>query len=66
MNENIWTPYKIWNETQWFSNFEKISKEFQRRNKNKHGEKKSSKESVKPVIFITSLYCKDLYQSYIL
>ena len=35
MNKKIWTPYKIWNETQWFSKFEKISKKFKRRNTDK-------------------------------
>ena len=24
MKNKIWTPYKIWNETLWFNNFEKM------------------------------------------
>ncbi len=31
MNEKIWTPYKIWDETQWFTDFEKIMKKFRER-----------------------------------
>ncbi len=28
MNKNIWTPYKIWDETKWFTDFEKTMKKF--------------------------------------
>jgi len=28
MNKNIWTPYKIWDETQWFTDIEKIMEKF--------------------------------------
>lgn len=31
MNKKIWTPFKIWNETQWFTNFEKIIKKFKKK-----------------------------------
>jgi hypothetical protein len=31
MNKKIWTPYKIWDETQWFADFEKVFKKFLRR-----------------------------------
>jgi hypothetical protein len=27
----IWTPYKIWNETEWFLNFEKLLKKLRDR-----------------------------------
>ena len=33
MNKNIWTPYKIWDETQWFTDFEKIMKKLWKRTK---------------------------------
>jgi hypothetical protein len=28
MKKKIWTPYKIWDETQWFDNIDKIIKIF--------------------------------------
>jgi len=28
MNKKIWTPFKIWNEAQWFSGINKIIKKF--------------------------------------
>ena len=28
MRKKTWTPYKIWDETQWFTNFEKEYKKF--------------------------------------
>lgn len=28
MEKRIWTPYKIWNETQWFTDFEKEYRKF--------------------------------------
>jgi len=31
MNKKIWIPYKIWEETQWFIDFEKEYKKFLRR-----------------------------------
>ncbi len=31
MNKNIWTPYKIWDETQWFTDIEKIMEKFRER-----------------------------------
>jgi hypothetical protein len=30
MNKKIWTPYKIWNETEWFTNFDKVYRKFLR------------------------------------
>jgi hypothetical protein len=31
MNNKVWTPYKIWDETQWFTDIEKILKKFRER-----------------------------------
>jgi len=31
MNKTIWTPYKIWDETQWFVDLEKIMQKFWKR-----------------------------------
>jgi hypothetical protein len=31
MKKKIWTPYKIWDETEWFTDFEKEYSEFLRR-----------------------------------
>ena len=28
MKKKIWTPFKIWNETQWFTDINKIIKKF--------------------------------------
>lgn len=49
-NKNIWTPFKIWNETQWFSNInsliDKLNEERKKRlinqfwrRKGKHGKR---------------------------
>ena len=29
--KKIWIPYKIWDETQWFINFEKMQKKIERK-----------------------------------
>ena len=31
MKKKIWTPYKIWNETQWFTDYKKEFKRLLRR-----------------------------------
>ena len=33
MESKIWTPFKIWNETQWFTDMDKFIKEFQKHKK---------------------------------
>ena len=32
-NKKIWTPFKIWNETQWFTDIDMLIKEFKRNRK---------------------------------